>query len=61
MNYFGPQELGIDEEARMIRLDDGNELTIVTLNEFRFIFTFSFSNGGVRAGIPGNYTVSVVK
>lgn len=51
----------IDREARMIRLDDGKELTIVTLNEFRFTFTFNFVDGGVRAGIPGNYTISVVK
>lgn len=51
----------LDEEARMIRLDDGKELTISTLNEFRFTFTFNFADGGVRAGIPGNYTISVVR
>ena len=51
----------IDDEATMIRLDDGKELSIVTLNQFRFTFTFSLADGGVRAGIPGNYTVSVVQ
>lgn len=51
----------IDEEAKMIRLDDGKEITIVSLTEFRFTFSFNYTNGGARAGIPGNYTISVVK
>jgi hypothetical protein len=51
----------IDEQASMIRLDDGKELTIVSLTDVRLTFTFNFSEGGARAGIPGNYTVSVVK
>lgn len=49
-----------DEDARTLMLDDARSITIQTLTENRFIFTFS-STGAVRAGIAGNYTVTVNK
>ncbi|OEK00318.1 hypothetical protein BFP97_01775 [Roseivirga sp. 4D4] len=50
-----------DEQARTIRLDgNGLDITIQTLTVNRFVFSFSFA-GATRAGIAGNYTVTVNK
>lgn len=50
----------IDDEAGQIRLNDGREITIQTLTENRFVFSFTFV-GAVAAGIAGNYVVTVNK
>ena len=52
----------IDEEARMLLLDSGEEVTIIDLTETRFEFSF-FSNGtgSSAAGIGGNYTIVLEK
>ena len=51
----------IDENATMVHLDDGKEIKIVQLTDRRLTVTFNLSDGGARAGIPGNYEVSVVR
>ncbi|MCE7996432.1 MAG: hypothetical protein HEP71_30925 [Roseivirga sp.] len=54
-----------DEEAQRISVDDGKSITIVTLTEQQFVFTFtSDGTGGVAntgEGIAGNYTITVNK
>ncbi|WP_422354153.1 hypothetical protein [Roseivirga pacifica] len=56
-----------DEDAKMLSLDDGKEVTITLLNENRFTFTFTHAGGssanGINTsnGIEGSYTISVVK
>lgn len=51
----------VDEEATMVDLDDGKEITIILLNSNRFTFIFNLSEGSGRAGIAGNYEISVVR
>ena len=51
-----------DEEAGEVSLDDGKVLTIATLTENVFKFTFDFAGtGGVANGIGGSYEITVVK
>lgn len=54
-----------DEAAQRISVDDGKSITIVTLTEQQFVFTFaSDGTGGVAnsgEGIAGNYTITVNK
>ncbi len=52
-----------DEEAQQLSVDDGKTITIVTLTETLFVFTFT-SDGNPGAanhgeGIAGNYTITV--
>ncbi len=52
-----------DEEAQQLLVDDGKTITIVTLTETLFVFTFT-SDGNPGAanhgeGIAGNYTITV--
>ncbi len=49
-----------DDEGTVLTLDTGEEITInrLRLNEFSFSF---FHAGSVRAGIQGNYVISVFK
>ena len=42
-------------------LDDGKSITIQTLTTSQFVFSFTQSEGGVRAGAAGNYTIRVNK
>lgn len=51
-----------DEAARMVRLDSGEEISIIVLTETRFEFSF-FSNGsgGSAAGIGGTYVINLNK
>lgn len=49
-----------DQEARSLRLDNDKSITILALTENSFIFNFSFSRS-TRAGIAGNYTVTLNK
>ncbi len=52
-----------DEEAQQLSIDDGKTITIVTLTETLFVFTFtSDGNAGTAnhgEGIAGNYTITV--
>ena len=54
-----------DEEAQIITLDDDKDITIVSLTENQFVFSFTFNGtGGVvnsGDGIAGNYTITVTK
>ncbi len=50
----------LNEEAKQITLDTGEEVTIVNLTESVFEFSF-FHTGSAAAGIRGNYTIKVVK
>lgn len=54
-----------DEEAQTLMIDDGKVITIVSLTETAFVFTFtSNGSGGVAnqgEGIAGNYTFTVNK
>jgi len=51
----------VDEEATTVRLDDGKEITILLLTENRFTFSFNLAGTSQRAGLPGNYVISVVR
>ena len=52
-----------DEEAQMIDLDDGKLVTIVSLTETEFVFSFQFSGAGgqvnLEESIAGSYTITV--
>ncbi len=54
-----------DEAAQRITIDDGKTITITTLTEQQFVFSFTFNGtGGVAnsgEGIAGNYTITVNK
>ncbi len=53
-----------DQDAQRISLDDGKLVTIITLTEESFVFTFEFGGGGqanLVNGTSGNYTISVNK
>lgn len=55
----------VDNEAQMISLDDGKQITIRSLTETEFVFNFSFSGSGGQAnhadGIAGSYVITVNK
>jgi hypothetical protein len=44
-----------------INLDDGKLINIQDLTTNRFVFAFTQSDGAVRAGVAGNYTITVNK
>lgn len=54
-----------DQQAQRITIDDGKSITITTLTEQQFVFSFtSGGTGGVAnsgEGIAGNYTITVNK
>ena len=54
-----------DEEAQQIDLDDGKRVTIESLTESEFVFSFQFSGAGGQANleesISGSYTITVNK
>ena len=51
-----------NDEARLISLDSGVQLTISTLTETDFQFSFTFAgSGGVAAGTSGVYVVTLEK
>lgn len=47
--------------AEQINLDDGKVITIEAIGTEVLIFTFTKSDGPVRAGVAGNYRVRVEK
>lgn len=49
-----------DTNGRVLTLDTGEDVTIVKLTPAEFEFSF-FHTGSTRAGIQGNYTVTVFK
>ncbi len=51
----------LGEEGNQVALDDGKEITLTSLTLSRFVFTFTKSDGPVRAGIAGNYVVTVTR
>lgn len=55
----------VDQDAQRISIDDGKAITIVSLTEQQFVFSFTFNGtGGVANsgdGIAGNYTITVTK
>mgnify|MGYP005817246683 CR=1 FL=1 len=51
----------VDEEATQVILDDGKLITIDLLNTGKFVFSFTKSDGPVRAGVAGNYVITVLK
>ncbi len=57
----GTWEWGDDETVSVIILDDGKSINIRTLTLSRFEFSFIQSEGGVRDGVDGNYTITVNK
>lgn len=50
-----------DEEASLILIDDGKEVTLVDLTDTSFIFSFNYAEGSRRAGLPGDYVIQVLK
>lgn len=44
-----------------LAFDDGKTLTIQSLQATRVVFTFNHTSGGVRAGISGNYIMTLEK
>ncbi len=55
----------VNEEAQELSIDDGKTITIITLTETLFVFSFtSDGNAGTAnhgEGIAGNYTITVNK
>lgn len=52
----------VDEEASLILLDSGEQVTIIVLTETSFQFSFtSNGSGGEAAGTAGSYVVSLEK
>ena len=51
----------VDDEATQVTLDDGKVITISSLSSTKFVFSFTKSDGPVRAGLAGNYTITVEK
>ncbi|WP_420387525.1 hypothetical protein [Roseivirga sp.] len=50
-----------DESGRVVDLDDGKVINIQQLTPSKFVFSFTKSDGPVRAGIAGNYVITVEK
>lgn len=51
----------VDVDATQVQLDDGKLVTINSLNSSKFVFSFTKSDGPVRAGLAGNYVITVEK
>ena len=49
------------ESAEVVNLDDGKVVNINSLTTSKFVFSFTKSDGPVRAGLAGNYVVTVEK
>ncbi|GHE60443.1 MULTISPECIES: hypothetical protein [Roseivirga] len=50
-----------DTNANAVVLDDGKQITIQSLSLSKFVFSFTKSNGPVRAGLAGEYVITVEK
>lgn len=50
-----------DEAGRVVTLDDGKTVNIQQLTPNKFVFSFTKSDGPVRAGLAGNYVITVEK
>ena len=49
------------ESAEVVNLDDGKVVNINSLTTSKFVFSFTKSDGPVRAGLAGNYVITVEK
>ena len=49
------------ESAAAVNLDDGKVVSINSLTTTKFVFSFTKQDGPVRAGIAGNYVITVEK
>lgn len=47
--------------AAVVNLDDGKVININSLTTSKFVFSFNKADGPVRAGIAGNYVITVEK
>ena len=50
-----------DQSAAVVNLDDGKVVNIQQLTFSKFVFSFTKSDGPVRAGMAGNYVIRVEK
>lgn len=50
-----------DESGGVVSLDDGKTINIQQLTLTKFVFSFTKTDGPVRAGIAGNYVITVEK
>ena len=57
----GTWEWANETTTNQILLDDGKNITIQSLTISQFNFTFIQLEGGVRAGVEGNYAITVNK
>lgn len=60
-NASGTWNWASETTTNQILLDDGKSIAIQNLSTTQFKFSFAQSDGGVRAGVAGNYTVMVNK
>ncbi len=51
----------VDTDATQVQLDDGKLVTINSLSTSKFIFSFNYSSRPLRAGVEGNYIITVEK
>jgi len=56
----GTWDWGSDSKNSMI-LSEGKTLNIQSQSSSRLVFTFTYTDGGVRSGISGNYTLTLEK
>ena len=49
------------ENKNSLVLSEGKTLNIQSQSSSRLVFTFTFTDGGVRSGISGNYTLTLEK
>ncbi|NVJ46377.1 MAG: hypothetical protein HWE07_04590 [Cytophagia bacterium] len=62
-NLFSPNGTWewTDTDATQVNLDDGKVISIQSLTTSKFVFSFIKSDGPVRAGLAGSYTITVEK
>lgn len=51
----------LNDSQTVMAFDDGKDLTLSTQQSTRLVLRFNYTSGGVRAGISGNYTLTLVK
>ena len=49
------------ENKNSLVLSEGKTLNIQSQSSSRLVFTFTYTDGGVRSGISGNYTLTLEK
>lgn len=56
----GTWDWGSENKNSMV-LSEGKTLSIQAQQPSRLVLTFNYTNGGVRSGISGNYTLTLEK